>query len=93
MIEKLGQRVNLFERHLEVLRVVFEQHPIGILNIAHETGYPHHRVRYSLRVMKQANVIATTQQGAVPTEEGEEFVKTLQERIDDLINRLEAMKI
>ena len=47
----------MLERHLQVLRMVIENEPIGIVKMSNETGYPHHKVRYSLRVLEEENLI------------------------------------
>jgi len=83
----------MLERHLQVLRMVIENEPIGIVKMSNETGYPHHKVRYSLRVLEEENLIEPSSQGAITTEETEGFVNDLDEKIDDIIEKLEAMKI
>jgi len=34
----------MLERHLQVLKMVIESEPIGIVKMSNETGYPHHKV-------------------------------------------------
>jgi predicted transcriptional regulator len=57
MIESLEDEVEMLERHLEVLTLVIEGEPIGIMKLSNETGYPHHKVRYSLRVLEEETLI------------------------------------
>ena len=57
MIDRLEKEVDMLERHLQVLRMVIENEPIGIVKMSNETGYPHHKVRYSLRVLEEENLI------------------------------------
>jgi predicted transcriptional regulator len=61
--------------------------------MSNETGYPHHKVRYSLRVLEEENLIEPSSQGAITTEETEGFVNDLDGKIDDIIEKLEAMKL
>jgi predicted transcriptional regulator len=61
--------------------------------MSNETGYPHHKVRYSLRVLQEEELIEPSSQGAIPTEHTEEFVDELDGKIDDIIGKLEEMKI
>jgi predicted transcriptional regulator len=93
MIDRLEKEVDMLERHLQVLRMVIENEPIGIVKMSNETGYPHHKVRYSLRVLEEENLIEPSSQGAITTEETEGFVNDLGGKVDDIIEKLEAMKI
>jgi len=83
----------MLERHLQVLRMVIENEPIGIVKMSNETGYPHHKVRYSLRVLQEEELIEPSSQGAITTERTEEFVEDLDEKIDSIGEKLEDMKI
>ena len=79
----------MLERHLQVLRMVIENEPIGIVKMSNETGYPHHKVRYSLRVLEEENLIEPSSQGAITTEDTAGFVSDL----DEIVEKLEGMKI
>jgi predicted transcriptional regulator len=93
MIDRLEKEVDMLERHLQVLRMVIENEPIGIVKMSNETGYPHHKVRYSLRVLEEENLIEPSSQGAITTERTSEFVDELDEKVDDLVGKMESMKI
>jgi predicted transcriptional regulator len=93
MIDRLEKEVDMLERHLQVLRMVIENEPIGIVKMSNETGYPHHKVRYSLRVLEEENLIEPSSQGAITTERTSEFVDELDDKVDDLVGKMESMKI
>jgi predicted transcriptional regulator len=93
MIDRLEKEVDMLERHLQVLKMVLESEPIGIVKMSNETGYPHHKVRYSLRVLEEENLIEPSSQGAITTERTEEFVAELDDKIDEISEKLEEMKI
>ncbi|GAD52361.1 hypothetical protein MBEHAL_1121 [Halarchaeum acidiphilum MH1-52-1] len=93
MIDRLEKEVDMLERHLEVLRMVIENEPIGIVKMSNETGYPHHKVRYSLRVLEEENLIEPSSQGAITTDHTHEFVEELDEKVDETVTKLESMKI
>lgn len=93
MIDRLEKEVDMLERHLQVLKMVIESEPIGIVKMSNETGYPHHKVRYSLRVLEEENLIEPSSQGAITTDRTEEFVSELDGKIDDISSKLEEMKI
>jgi predicted transcriptional regulator len=93
MIDRLEKEVDMLERHLQVLRMVIENEPIGIVKMSNETGYPHHKVRYSLRVLEEENLIEPSSQGAITTESTQEFVDDLDDKVDVIVDQLQDMKI
>jgi predicted transcriptional regulator len=72
---------------------VINNEPIGIVKMSNETGYPHHKVRYSLRVLEEESLIEPSSQGAITTDRTGEFVGDLDGKIDETIQKLETMKI
>lgn len=82
----------MLDRHLRVLEAVIGNEPIGIVKTSNELGYPHHKVRYSFRMLEEAQLIEPSSQGAVTTERTEEFVEDLDENLDATIERLDSMK-
>ncbi len=93
MIDRLEKEVDMLERHLQVLKMVIDNEPIGIVKMSNETGYPHHKVRYSLRVLEEENLIEPSSQGAIKTERTDEFVDELDDKLDEIVTKLESMKI
>ncbi|MFB6081781.1 MAG: hypothetical protein ABEJ67_03065 [Halanaeroarchaeum sp.] len=93
MIDRLEKEVDMLERHLQVLKMVIKNEPIGIVKMSNETGYPHHKVRYSLRVLEEENLIEPSSQGAITTERTTGFVEELEDKLDEIIGKLEEMKI
>ena len=93
MIDRLEKEVDMLERHLQVLRMVIENEPIGIVKMSNETGYPHHKIRYSLRVLEEENLIEPSSQGATTTDQTSEFVDELDGRIDAVSTKLAEMKL
>jgi predicted transcriptional regulator len=93
MIDRLEKEVDMLERHLLVLKMVINNEPIGIVKMSNETGYPHHKVRYSLRVLEEESLIEPSSQGAITTETTAQFVDDLDEKVDEIIDKLEDMKV
>jgi predicted transcriptional regulator len=93
MITKLDEEVNMLDRHVEILRLVIDNEPIGIVTMSNETGYAHHKVRYSLRILEEENLIDPSSQGAITTEQTNEFVEKLDTRLDEVESKLIEMKI
>lgn len=93
MIGKMENEAAMVERHLDILQRVIENEPIGIVKLANESGHEQHEVRYSLRVLEEDGIIEPSQQGAITTEQAEEFVNGLDDRLTTLVDKLSAMKL
>ena len=93
MIDRLEKEVDMLERHLQVLKMVIENEPIGIVKMSNETGYPHHKVRYSLRVLEEENLIEPSSQGAITTDHTGEFVDELDTKLDGIVDNLRSRRI
>ncbi len=91
MIQRLADQLEKESRDLQVLAAVIEHQPIGIVRLSKQTGIPEHKVRYSLRMLENDGLVEATQQGAVPGEDIEGRVEELNEGIDSLVERLEAL--
>jgi predicted transcriptional regulator len=93
MIERIKKEIEMFERHMEVLNLVLEEGPVGIVNLSSNTGYPRHKIRYSLRVLEEEELIEPTNSGAQATDKGREFGEEVNSKIDEISQSLEDMKI
>jgi predicted transcriptional regulator len=60
--------------------------------MSNETGYPHHKIRYSLRVLEEEDLIEPSSQGAISTENTGEFLEDLDERLAEMADRIEGMQ-
>jgi predicted transcriptional regulator len=93
MIDRLEKEADMLRRHLEVLRMVIDSEPIGIVKMSNETGYAHHKIRYSLRVLEEESLIEPSSQGATTTDQTNAFVDGLDGQIDVVSNKLDEMKL
>jgi predicted transcriptional regulator len=93
MIDRLEEEVDVLDRHLQVLKTVIANEPIGIVKLSRELGYQHHKVRYSLRILEDADLIEPTKQGAVTTDHAADFVETFNDELTASVDRLDAMRI
>ena len=92
MIDRLEEEADMLERHLKVLRMVIDSEPIGIVKMSNESGHAHHKIRYSLRVLEEENLIEPSNQGATTTDQTSEFVDELDGRIDGVSTKLDGVK-
>lgn len=93
MLTSVREQTTLLQRHLAVLQQVVEREPIGIKNIASETEYAHHEVRYSLRRLQDNSVIEPSPQGADTTDKTDQYITDLNDDIDSLNEQLMALKV
>lgn len=95
LLGNIENELELTERHLLVLKKVIEEGPIGILKLAEVTGMQNHKVRYSLRVLEQANLIKPSAQGAVPGDAVPKFLENFQhelEMINEKVSRIREIE-
>jgi predicted transcriptional regulator len=92
LLENIINELDLTERHLLVLKKVIEEAPIGILKLAEVTGMQNHKVRYSLRVLEQANLIKPSAQGAVPGDAAPIFLENFQQEIEKINEKISRIR-
>lgn len=92
MIEKVKSEIELMQRHIEVLRTVVSDQPIGIMKLSEILDLPFHRIRYSLRVLEQMGYIRASSAGAVATTQAKDLLANLNNEIGAMMELLEAMK-
>mgnify|MGYP000147260923 CR=1 FL=1 len=91
-IDRLGNQVEKESRDLAILEAVIENGPIGIVRLAEETGIPKHKVRYSLRMLEDDELVEPTPQGAIPVDNIDERVATINDGIDRLVEQLDGLR-
>ncbi|MFB6222449.1 MAG: winged helix-turn-helix transcriptional regulator [Haloarcula sp.] len=91
-MDRLENQVKKEGRDLSILEAVIENGPIGIVRLAEETDVPKHKVRYSLRMLEDDELVEPTPQGAIPAENIEERVATINNGIDHLVERLDELR-
>lgn len=86
------KEIDLLSRHLDVLKTVKDQGPIGIIRLSQITGQPQHMIRYSLRTLENDGVIKPSPQGAVVTDKIHETLGTLESTLDDISTTMGELK-
>lgn len=92
MLSRIEEELELIERHIEILKLVIENEPIGIIKLADMSRIPQHKIRYSLRVLEQNEMIRPSQRGAVTTEKVGNFLKGFPKKLDAFTKRIEKLK-
>jgi len=86
------KELNLLSRHLDVLKTVKDQGPIGIIRLSQITGQPQHMIRYSLRTLEKDGIITPSPQGAVVTDRVHETLGTLESTLDEFSTTVQDLK-
>ncbi|MES3517044.1 MAG: winged helix-turn-helix transcriptional regulator [Natronomonas sp.] len=92
MIHRLSRQLGKEKRDLLVLETVLEHQPVGISRIADHTGIDEHKVRYSLRMLENDGLIDPTPEGATVADDVPDRIGEINDGIDSLIHRMEALK-
>ncbi len=91
-VDSLREDLELLERHISILKTVKENQPIGLIRLAEITGIPKHRVRYSLKIMEQQAIIEATSNGAIVSEDYDEFMKNIVTSIEGLADQIDGLR-
>jgi predicted transcriptional regulator len=83
----IDKKLDVIERHLQVLEIVQKKEPIGIFKIAELTKIPNTLVRNSLRALEFKKMIEPTRKGAVTTNKVSEVLDNLKTQLKDINNR------
>lgn len=86
------KELELLSRHVDVLKTVQEQGPIGIIKLSQITGQPQHMIRYSLRTLEKDGLISPSPQGAVVTDKIHETLGTIDSTLDEFTTKVEDLK-
>ncbi len=92
MLDRVRDEVALLDRHLEVLRTVMAQQPIGIMRLAELMDLPYHRIRYSLRVLEQMGYIRASPEGAMAMKKTERLLSTLDDQLKQITEQIEEIR-
>ena len=82
LTSKIEVEVKLLERHVQMLKAIQENQPIGIIRLSEMMSVPQHKVRYSLRILEQEGLIKPSPDGAMTTERLHDFLDYLKSVLD-----------
>lgn len=84
LTSKIEAEMELLQRHVEMLKAIMDNEPIGIIRLSEMLRHPQHKVRYSLRILEQEDLIEPSPDGAVTTERIQEFLDGLKETLEKM---------
>jgi predicted transcriptional regulator len=91
-MDRLEEQAEKEQRDMAILQAVVEDGPIGIVRLAEETDLPEHKVRYSLRMLENDDLIEPTPNGAIPADDIDAEIEAINAGLDRLVERLEAIR-
>lgn len=84
--------LELLLRHVNMLSIIKNHQPIGIIKLSDITKYPQHKVRYSLRMLEREGLIKPSPSGAVTTKKYDSFILKLKEDIVSIEKTIKSIK-
>lgn len=82
----------MLERHVRLLKTVMANEPIGIIRLAELMSLPEHKVRYSLRILEQDDLIEPSPSGARTTPKVKEFLGELDGTLDHFKKTVDSLR-
>ncbi len=83
----------LLERHMIILKAVWNDGPIGIIKLSQITGEPQHMVRYSLRTLEKQGIIRPSPSGAIITDDAPVKIRELADTLDRFQKKISELKL
>ena len=80
----IENELDILKRHIDILNVLQEQQPLGIIKLSEMTGYAQHMVRYSLRILEQEGLIEPSSRGAILTNKVSNHIKDLHSALNHI---------
>jgi predicted transcriptional regulator len=92
LTNKIESEIELLQRHVQMLKAIMDNEPIGIIRLSELLDYPQHKVRYSLRILEQEGLIKPSPEGAVTTDKLRAFMEQLKVILDDMDRTVQELK-
>ena len=92
LTSKIEAEIELLQRHVQMLKAIMDNEPIGIIRLSEMLQHPQHKVRYSLRILEQENLIEPSPDGAVTTERIQDFLDHLKDTLDTMSNTVNELR-
>ena len=83
--------LDILKRHVNILKVLQKDQPMGIIKLSEITNFPQHMVRYSLRILEQDGIIEPSSKGAITTDKVPQTLKELKKTLNDISNSVKKL--
>ena len=92
LTSKIELELELLQRHVQMLKTIIENGPIGIIRLSELTSHPQHKVRYSLRILEQEGLIEPSSEGAVVTQYLREYLSNLSKILKEMEKNIKTLQ-
>ncbi|MBI0584531.1 MAG: hypothetical protein ISF22_09940 [Methanomassiliicoccus sp.] len=92
LTNKIESEIELLQRHVQMLKAIMDNEPIGIIRLSELLDHPQHKVRYSMRILEQEGLIKPSPEGAVTTDKLKAFMEQLKVILDDLEKTVKELR-
>jgi len=92
LTSKIEAEVKLLGRHVQMLKAISENQPIGIIRLSEMMDVPQHKVRYSLRILEGEGLIKPSPEGAITTDRLESFLDYLKGVLDAMSGTVHELR-
>jgi predicted transcriptional regulator len=83
--------LDILKRHVNILKKLQKDQPMGIIKLSEVTEYPQHMVRYSLRILEQDGIIEPSSKGAITTEKVPDTLKQLKFSLNSILSSVDEL--
>lgn len=83
--------IDILKRHVNVLKTLKDNQPMGIIKLSEITNYPQHMVRYSLRILEQDGLVEPSPHGAVTTDTVTDVMNALKKTLSEVSKTAEEL--
>ena len=92
LTSKLEKELDILKRHIQILKIIKREEPIGIIRLSEITNFPHHKVRYSLRILEDEGIIEPTVEGATILQKTNEYLLHFLTIVTTMMQELKVIK-
>ncbi|UCH71759.1 MAG: ArsR family transcriptional regulator [Thermoplasmatales archaeon] len=83
--------LDILKRHINVLKTLQDNQPMGIIKLSELTKYPQHMVRYSLRILEQDGLVEPSPKGAVTAGDISKTLTLIKKTLNNIIKTAEEI--
>jgi predicted transcriptional regulator len=83
--------LDILKRHVNILKTLQKDQPMGIIKLSEITEYPQHMVRYSLRILEQDGIIEPSSKGAITTDKVPKTFNELKNSLKGILNSVDNL--
>jgi predicted transcriptional regulator len=92
IVRNIDTDMELLARHVNILKVVMKNQPIGIIKLSELTKLPEHKVRYSLRILEREGLLVPSANGAMTSPRVREFLGELDGMLDRFKGTVDSLR-